>query len=315
MEGVTTEEEFIQAAAEKAAEEEAASASEDSTATDSSSSDTSSSDSSSSDTSSSDESSSESSSEDSSSSESSSAESSTSDTSTSEDTSSEDSSSSDSSSTTEDTDTTLYSGMTYSELESASQNLADWVFNEGNEAGACGVVENDDATAYYAVYLVKAPSRDESKTVNVRHILISVSDTTDESETAQAQAKAQEIYQEFKDNGGTEEEFAALAEEYSDDTGSASNGGLYENVTEGQMVTEFNDWCFDPSRQPGDSEIIMTSYGFHIMYFVGEGKTAWMTEVESDMRSSDYSDWYTAAEESYPVKEHRFWMRYRSEPI
>ena len=36
------------------------------------------------------------------------------------------------------------------------------------------------------------------------------------------------------------------------------------------MVTEFNDWCFDPARQIGDTGIIHNeSTGYHVMYFVG----------------------------------------------
>ena len=35
------------------------------------------------------------------------------------------------------------------------------------------------------------------------------------------------------------------------------------------MVANFNDWCFDASRQPGDHGIVETEYGYHIMYFSG----------------------------------------------
>ena len=39
------------------------------------------------------------------------------------------------------------------------------------------------------------------------------------------------------------------------------------------MVTNFNDWCFDEARQPGDHGIVETEYGYHIMYFVGDSET------------------------------------------
>ena len=38
------------------------------------------------------------------------------------------------------------------------------------------------------------------------------------------------------------------------------------------MVTEFNDWCFADGRAVGDSGIVKTSYGYHIMFFSGEGE-------------------------------------------
>ena len=66
----------------------------------------------------------------------------------------------------------------------------------------------------------------------------------------------------------TKEAFETLGEKYTEDS-----NVFYYNVKEGQMVTEFNDWLFDSSRQVGDVEIVKTeSYGYHIMYFDGEGE-------------------------------------------
>ena len=57
------------------------------------------------------------------------------------------------------------------------------------------------------------------------------------------------------------------------------------------MVTEFNDWCFDSQRQPGDTGIVKTSYGYHIMYFSARGDTpVWMQTVEDDMRREAYQN-------------------------
>ena len=32
-------------------------------------------------------------------------------------------------------------------------------------------------------------------------------------------------------------------------------------------VTEFNDWCFAEGRKAGDTGIVLTEYGYHIIYF------------------------------------------------
>ncbi len=40
-------------------------------------------------------------------------------------------------------------------------------------------------------------------------------------------------------------------------------------VSKGEMVKEFEQWCFDPARAVGDKEIVRTDFGFHVMYFVG----------------------------------------------
>ena len=70
--------------------------------------------------------------------------------------------------------------------------------------------------------------------------------------------------------------------------------GLYTEILQGQMVTEFNDWCFDASRKAGDTGIVYNdgSYiGYHVMYFVGEDIPAWQVSVKNALISSDYAAW------------------------
>ena len=142
-------------------------------------------------------------------------------------------------------------------------------------------VSDEDLDAYYAEhqedYEQSGLKAIDKNVVTIRHILIRPEDSADEGSWAQAQAKANEIYQTWQDGDKTEESFAALAEEYSEDN--AESGGLYEDVYPGQMVTAFNDWCFADGRQSGDSGIVQTEYGYHIMYFVAEGDTIYWREV------------------------------------
>lgn len=114
---------------------------------------------------------------------------------------------------------------------------------------------------------------DDSMTVNVRHILF-LSDpnedgTATDEEKANAKARAEELLAAAQANP-SEDYFAELAKENSQDPGSKDNGGLYEYVAPGTMVEEFNDWCFDAARQPGDTDIVETPYGYHVMYFVAQ---------------------------------------------
>lgn len=130
----------------------------------------------------------------------------------------------------------------------------------------------------------------ELKSVDVRHILIypegadgSNIFTEEFSEEAWAAGEetAKALLEQFLAGEQTEEAFAALANEHSQDPGSNQNGGLYEGVTEGEMVQAFNDWCFDESRQPGDTGVVKTEYGYHVMYFSGS-QSLWQQYVESD---------------------------------
>lgn len=140
--------------------------------------------------------------------------------------------------------------------------------------------------------------------INVRHILIQPegeeSTWTDETWKA-AEQRTQEIYDEWCKNP-TEEAFATLAGEVTQDPGSAETGGLYEDVAPGDMVTEFNDWCFDAGRQVGDHGIVKTSYGYHIMYFVGQAETRkWYETAQQELLSAQLEAFIEECLQTYPL--------------
>lgn len=179
---------------------------------------------------------------------------------------------------------------------SFSQAASDWAYAAERAVGDVTVVET--SKGYAVLYMAVLPHKDMSKPVDVRHILIQFDTTTDESgntvalTSAEKEAyyqQAQAIYNQFLENP-TEENFATLANNNSDDTGSNTNGGLYEDVHVGDMVTAFNDWCFDPNRKPGDSGIIETNYGYHVMYYVGnDNEETWKSTVRSALASDALS--------------------------
>ena len=149
----------------------------------------------------------------------------------------------------------------------------------------------------------------------VRHILVkAVADEngeyTDEAKE-EAKAKAEEIYKEWQDGDATEETFAELAELYSEDDGSNTNGGLYDSVLEGQMVTEFNDFCFDEARQAGDTGIVYGesgSYaGYHVMYFVGDGDPAENETGRSYILSDKLNEWLQGLVDNVEVTKNFFY--------
>ena len=179
---------------------------------------------------------------------------------------------------------------------SFSQAASDWAYAAERAVGDVTVVETSNG--YAVLYMAVLPHKDMSKPVDVRHILIQFDTTTDGSSntvaltSAEKEAyyqQAQAIYNQFLENP-TEENFATLANNNSDDTGSNTNGGLYEDVHVGDMVTAFNDWCFDPNRKPGDSGIIETNYGYHVMYYVGnDNEETWKSTVRSTLASDALS--------------------------
>ena len=129
--------------------------------------------------------------------------------------------------------------------------------------------------------------------VAVRHILVepeggtmddSGNVTYSEEEWAECKAAAEAIREEWLAGEATEESFARLAGQYSADTGSNNNGGLYEQVQLGQMVEPFEDWCFDAARVYGDCELVQTSYGYHVMFFV-ERAPLWFSTARADLKT------------------------------
>ncbi len=165
-------------------------------------------------------------------------------------------------------------------------------------------------TQYEEEYAANGITRKTNATVDVRHILVLpegatvetiYSETFSEEAWAAAAVTAQEIMEQWLAGEATEESFAELANTHSADTGSNTNGGLYEGVTPGYMVTNFDAWCFDEERQVGDCEIVETELGYHIMYFSG-GVLAWPDYARSDILAERSNELIRQGMEKYPME-------------
>ncbi|MBQ2861351.1 MAG: peptidylprolyl isomerase [Oscillospiraceae bacterium] len=183
-----------------------------------------------------------------------------------------------------------FSEYDYSVKANISSLYADWLFDEARVAGDKEVFESE--TAVYVVEFVEKNDL-HYNTVDVRHVLVAPEDSSNETAWQTALADAEKYKAEWEEMGATEEAFAEIAAKYSVDS-SAVNGGLYENVFKGQMVDEFEDWCFDSARKAGDSDIVKTSYGYHIMYFCGEAEEFYSYAVEEAIKDERYSEYVTA---------------------
>ena len=200
----------------------------------------------------------------------------------------------------------LYSSINNTEI-------AEWLADNSRKVGDATIITNKTETTDedgnttskpYGLTIVFFRGRNDNdmKLVNVRHILNSFTGATTDKDgntisPTSSIEKSKEIITALEENwlagSADEESFKALAMTNSTDSGSVANGGLYENVYPGQMVSAFNDWCFDESRQPGDHGIVETEYGFHLMYFVGHSAQSFREYmVENVMRNEEYEAWY-----------------------
>jgi len=189
---------------------------------------------------------------------------------------------------------------------SMSSIYKDWLLGS-REAGDAAVIENNTNGCYVVVFAER--SDNHYNVAQVRHILVkALADENGEySDAAKAEAKkqAEEILNEWKSGEATESSFATLANLKSEDPGSNTNGGLYDAVVKGQMVEEFDAFCFDEGRKSGDTAIVYgetASYaGYHVMYYVGEGELYSNAIAEADLKNTALTEWLTALTENYSI--------------
>lgn len=186
---------------------------------------------------------------------------------------------------------TKYSMLKSTAQSTFSEDAAKWLFDSSTKVGSKKLFSDEENGKYIVVLALSKPHQEQ--TVTARHILFQTKDQSSgnalsEEEIAKKKTQAEDVLKKFNEGDKTEDSFAALANEYNEDTGSSSNGGLYEHIYPGQMVTEFNDWVFDANRKAGDVELVETDYGYHIIYFVAkDGKDYYDSTIRSSKANED----------------------------
>ena len=175
-------------------------------------------------------------------------------------------------------------------------DLRDWLVAGERQPGDVTAVEAENG---WTVVLFREHSDNSQDTVSVRHILIMAEADengvyTDEAKAA-AKAKAEEILAAFQAGEQSEAEFAVLASLYSEDSGSSGAGGLYTGIEPGQMVPEFDEFCF-ADHNYGDTGIVYGDNGgyagYHIMFYVGR-MSARDANALDNLRGDAMNDWLT----------------------
>lgn len=215
--------------------------------------------------------------------------------------------------------------LTLAEDASLSQFALDEEAHKWAKAAKAGDTYLQEGEGDFTVYYMVAPLHKAADTVDdydVRHILIQFP-TADEKATdgdvkeeavakefdaskydvtivnniktpvtdVESYNKAIDVLTSYLEGDKTEDAFAALAVEHSSDS-NAKDGGIYENVPLGQMVSEFEGWATDFDRKTGDVGIVETSYGYHIMYAIDKTVRTWADTVKEDLASEAYTEFY-----------------------
>ena len=167
-------------------------------------------------------------------------------------------------------------------------------------------------TANESLFVENGIDKESGPLVNVRHILVCpeggtpVEDTyevlyTDE-EWAACYTKAEALLNQWKEGEATEESFAEMANTHSEDGGSNTNGGLYTGITkQTSFVENFLNWCVDESRQVGDTGIVQSEYGYHIMY-CAYTQPQWLYYANTYFLSDRADQMIEAANEKWPIE-------------
>lgn len=218
----------------------------------------------------------------------------------------------DSKSTKDPDAVTLVDEATYAEITSSySEELSKWAYDDARKAGDVAVVEGDGE--YYVVMMKTLPHKDTSiYSSDVRHILIqfpekntdgsatsgkdeegnTISTLTEDTKKA-TKDKAQAVLDEYLKNP-TEANFTELTKKYTEDVdseGNPNNDGLYEGVmNDGQYVQAFTDWAIADGRKTGDTGIVETEYGYHVMYFVKSNGESWETAIRTAISGAEIEE-------------------------
>ncbi len=203
---------------------------------------------------------------------------------------------------------TLAENLTKSNLEGISEKFADWTFDASRKAGQMGIFDAEEQEAFYIV-LMTVPAHKDTATAgaDVRHLLVeaktskenaegesvTLSNEEIEANFAKAKTEADKLLKQWKDGEATEDSFIKLVNEHTDDPGSKETGGLYEDITStSQYVPEFLDWAL-AKHKVGDTGIIKTDYGYHIMYFKGaDSQQKWQSDIRAALGSEDYNAYF-----------------------
>lgn len=200
---------------------------------------------------------------------------------------------------------------------SMDEDLLSWV--KTAKAGEIYVASDDSSsTVYYMVaplhkaadvttydvrhILIEFPKADEKATdgdakkeVEVKEFDASkyeatvVNNVKEPITDAESYNKAVEVLTSYLEGDKTEAAFGKLAMLHSADS-NAADGGIYEGVTLGKMVPEFEGWALDEARNKGDVGIVETKYGYHIMYFIQTEVTTWSDTIRNDLATEKYNE-------------------------
>lgn len=162
--------------------------------------------------------------------------------------------------------------------------ISEWLFDEARKSGDKTVLNSGNN--YFIVYFNDRALSDEQYPT-VRHMLFAADETkASKEELETAEKAAEEALAEIS----SEEDMIAMSEELLESK-AVAEATIYENVSRGSMVAPFEDWIYDTENQPGDTAVVQTSFGFHVMYLVERSEEPiWYIDVQNILQSEAFAE-------------------------
>ncbi|MDD6094116.1 MAG: hypothetical protein PUC29_00005, partial [Clostridia bacterium] len=177
--------------------------------------------------------------------------------------------------------------------------FSEWAFGGAKENDT--FIDENAVDGQYTVYmLTKAPYIDETPTKNARIIRENVSSHNSYQDTINY---LNGLLDKWKEEGGTEDAFAALAEKESDDTKTKDYGGLLNCVSrfDTTVAENIRSWLFEDGRTAGDTGVVKGDACYYAVYFSGEDAPGWEISAQIGMGQKKMQEDYEALEKQYPV--------------
>jgi peptidyl-prolyl cis-trans isomerase SurA len=134
----------------------------------------------------------------------------------------------------------------------------------------------------YGYHIVKVvDSRPAQGEVKVAHIMLRATAKLSKEDSLRNQNKINEVYKMLE--GG--QKFEELAKQYSEDKGSAKNGGILPVFGTGKMVPEFESEAFALKNVNDYSKPFATSYGWHIVKLIERKSLPTFDAAKADIKA------------------------------
>ena len=210
----------------------------------------------------------------------------------------------------------------YSEIPASMQS---WIADKAREENNITVIANESTTkdadgketkVTNGYYVVLFQTRDENlrPLANVRHLLVQFEGGTTDSngnkvytdaEKAKAKTEAEKLLDDWKKGAATEDSFIELVKKHSDDAGSKEQGGLIEDIhRNSNLVDSFKAWSVDPDRKVGDTAVLISEYGYHVMFYSSNEELTYRDYmISEDLREADITKWHEDILKNVTLKE------------